>query len=94
MAEHVLNERWILVSGSGSSVPKPFLAILIFWLTVIFGCFGMFAPRNSTVIAVMLVCTLSVACAMFLILEMDGPFAGLIRISPEPLRYAYSRIAQ
>lgn len=94
MVENILNERWMLIAGSGSSVPKPFLAILVFWLTVTFGCFGVFAPRNPTVIAILLVCTLSVAFAMFLILEMDGPFDGLIRISPEPLRYAYARIAQ
>ena len=57
-------------------------------------CFGLFAPRNATVIAVLLVCAFSVAGAMFLILEMDSPFGGLVRISPEPIRYAYSRINQ
>ena len=36
---------------------------------------------------------LSVAGAVFL-LEMDGPFEGLIKISPDPLRDAYSRLNQ
>jgi hypothetical protein len=31
--------------------------------------------------------TLSVAGAIFLILEMDQPFAGLLQISSEPLRH-------
>jgi hypothetical protein len=52
----------------------------------------MFAPRNATTIAALFVCALSVACAIFLILEMDSPFDGLIMISPDPLRYACSRI--
>jgi hypothetical protein len=75
-------------------VPVPFLIVLVFWLLVTFSSFGLFAPRNGTVIAVLLVCALSVASAIFLILEMDGPFAGLIRISPKPMLYALSQIAQ
>jgi hypothetical protein len=54
----------------------------------------LFAPRNVTVIAALLLCTLSVAGAIFLILEMDGGFQGLIKISSEPLRYAYERLGQ
>ena len=94
LTESLLSARWILASSAGSSVPGPFLGILIFWLTAIFACFGLFAPRNATVTAVLLVCAFSVAGAMFLILEMESPFGGLVRISPEPIRYAYSRINQ
>jgi hypothetical protein len=92
--EDLLNVRWAMVSSIGPSVPVPFLVVLVFWLLVTFSSFGLFAPRNGTVIAVLLVCALSVASAIFLILEMDGPFAGLIRISPKPMLYALSQIAQ
>lgn len=92
--ESLLSARWVVVSGTASSIPRPFLTILIFWLSVTFGCFGLLAPRNATVIAVLLVCALSVGGAMFLILELDSPFDGVIRISPEPLRYAYARLDQ
>jgi hypothetical protein len=92
--EDLLNVRWAMVSAIGPSVPVPFLIVLVFWLLVTFSSFGLFAPRNGTVIAVLLVCALSVASAIFLILEMDGPFAGLIRISPKPMLYALSQIAQ
>lgn len=88
-AEALLQARWVVVGAMGSSVPVPFLAVLAFWLTMIFASFGLFAPRNATVTAALLMCALSVAGAIFLILEMDGPFDGLIRISPDPLRYAY-----
>jgi hypothetical protein len=94
LAEALLSARWVVVGALGPSVPVPFLAVLGFWLTIIFVSFGLFAPRNPTVIAVLLVCALSVGAAIFLILEMDGPFDGLIRISPDPLRYAHSRINQ
>jgi hypothetical protein len=40
------------------------------------------------------VCALCVAAAIFLILEMDRPFDGLIRISQGPLRDVASRIGK
>ena len=94
LGEALLEARWVIFSGVGTSVPVPFLAVLLFWLTISFASFGLFAPRNATVIAVLFVCALSVAGAVFLILEMDGPLEGLIKISPDPLRYAYSRLNQ
>ncbi len=94
LGEALLQARWVVFSGVGTSVPVPFLAVLLFWLTITFASFGLFAPRNATVIAVLFVCTLSVASAIFLIPETDGPFEGLIKISPDPLRYACSRLNQ
>jgi len=94
VSENLLNARWVLVSSAGSSVPRPFVGILIFWLTVTFGSFGLFAPRNATVVGVLLVCAISMGCAMFLILAMASPFAGPIKISPDPLRFAASQIGQ
>ena len=80
--------RWLVLGGMGSSVPLPFLVVVVFWLTIIFGSFGLFAPRNGTVVAVLFLCALSVAGSIFLILEMDQPFGGVIRLSPEPLQAA------
>jgi hypothetical protein len=94
ITENLLNARWTVVSSAGTSVPVPFLTILIFWMTFIFACFGLYAPKNITVITILLVCGLSLGGALFLILEMDGPFDGLIRISGEPLRAAYQRLGQ
>src|SRR5262249_61513687 len=79
--------RWLEVEQRrGSSIPMPVLAVLIFWLAIIFVSFGLFAPPNSTVLAVLFVCVLSVSGAIFLILELDRPFEGLIRIPSAPLR--------
>ena len=80
--------RWNVASGLTVSIPPPFLAILTFWIAVTFVSFGMFAPGNGTVITVMFLCALSIGGAIFLVLEMDEPFVGLIKASPEPLRYA------
>ena len=78
--------RWQLVAEEGSAIPMPFLAVLVFWLSVLFGSFGLFAPRNATVMAAFTVCAISVAGSIFLILELDRPFDGLMQISSEPFR--------
>jgi hypothetical protein len=61
---------------------------------VTFTSFGLYAPRNATVIAVLSLSALSVAAAVFLILELDGPLDGVIKISSTPLRYALSQLGQ
>jgi hypothetical protein len=90
----LLQARWLVLASVGSSIPVYFLVILVFWLTLTFTSFGLFAPRNATVVTVLFVCALSVASAVFLVLEMDGPFEGLLRASPEPLRIAYAHLNQ
>jgi hypothetical protein len=86
--------RGLLLEQTGGSIPMPFLIVLVFWFTTIFLTFGLFAPSNATVVSVLLVCSLSVAGAIFLILELDRPFEGLIQISEAPLRDALSRLQQ
>ncbi len=89
----IAEARWLLSEQIGqSSIPTPFLIILIFWLTIIFASFGLFSPRNATVITVMLICALSAAGALFLIMELDLPWGGLIRVSGMPLRDALAHL--
>jgi hypothetical protein len=78
--------RWLMYEQSAASMPTPLLAVLIFWLVVIFLSFGLYAPNNLTVVCSFLVSALVVSCAVFLILEMYSPFGGIIRISSAPLR--------
>jgi len=81
--------RWLLTEHrEQSSLPMAFFVMLVFWLVIIFFSFGMVSPPNATVIAVLLVCSLSVAGALYMILELDRPYGGLIEISPTPLRNA------
>ena len=65
---------------------------MIFWLTINFLRLGLFAPPNATVAVTLFVCAVAVAGAVFLILEMDQPFQGLIRISDAPMREALERL--
>lgn len=92
LTEEVLRTRWRLLGSTTGSVPRVFLTVVIFWLSMTFGSFGLSAPRNATVATVFVISSLSVAAAVFLILELDGPFTGMLRISPDPFRYALANL--
>lgn len=86
--------RWVLFEQRGSTIPTPFMVMMVFWLTILFVSFGLFAPPNATVIAMLLVCALSVSGAIYLIMELDQPFEGLMRLSSIPLRAALGQLGQ
>jgi hypothetical protein len=86
--------RWLVAAQRGNSVSEPLLVVLVAWLTIIFISFGLFAPRTVTVVVSLLVSALSVSGAIFLILEMYSPYAGLIHVSGAPLRAALAHLGQ
>jgi hypothetical protein len=92
IALELVRTRWMMIEQQGVSISTPFLVVVVFWLTIIFISFGLFAPPNATVTVTFFVCALSVSSAIFLILEMYSPFTGLIQISSTPLRNALAHL--
>jgi hypothetical protein len=92
LTEEVLRARWRLLGSASGSVPRAFLAVVIFWLSMTFASFGLAAPRNATVVTVFVISALSVSAAVFLIFELDDPFVGIIRISSGPFRHALENL--
>ena len=90
----MLQARWLLIEQAQSPLPAPFLVVLLFWLTMLFLSFGLFAPRNVTVISVLLIGALSVSGAIFIILEMNHPLQGMIKVSSAPMRKALEHLGQ
>jgi hypothetical protein len=86
--------RALLAAQSVASVSKAMLIILVFWLVVIFLGFSVLAPPNATAILALMASALAVSGAIFLILELDEPFAGLIGISSEPMVNALNELAK
>src|SRR5438270_3423138 len=93
-SEAISQSRLLMFEQLGGSIPWPFLTVLVFWICVLFIGFGLFARFNTTVTVALLVGALSVAGAIFLILELNDPYHGLMRISDEPLRNAIGQIDQ
>jgi hypothetical protein len=94
IAINLAQTRQRMLAQKESSIPTPFLLVLGFWLTILFVCYGLLAPRNLTVFLVLIVCMLSVAGAVLLVLEMDRPFEGIIRVPSAPLREVVSRLGE
>jgi hypothetical protein len=65
----------------GNELPMPLLIVLIVWTTAIFISFGIFVRMNLTVILALSISALAVAAAIFLILELNSPFTGLVHVS-------------
>ena len=90
----MLRARWLLIEQAQSTIPAPFLVVLLFWLTMLHLSFGLFAPRNATVITVLIISALSVSGAIFIILEMNHPLDGMIKVSSAPMRKALEHLGQ
>ncbi len=86
--------RWLLFEQLQTSLPPLFVGVLIFWLAVLFACFGLMTPRNGTVVVVFLVCAISVAGAIYLILEMEKPLTGTMKISSAPMLKTIGRLGK
>ena len=84
----------LLHQQAGGSLSWPFFVVLVFWLVVLFAGFGLYARRNATVIAALFVGALTVAGAIFLILEMNRPYSGLMEISSAPIRDALAPVGR
>jgi hypothetical protein len=92
LLSRLADTRLLLNEQARGSISWPFLVVLVFWLTVLFVGFGLFARFNATVIAALFVGAVSVAGAIFLILDMNRPYTGVMQISIAPIRNALTQM--
>ena len=83
-----------LFSESGSTLPMPFLLLVVFWLTIIFAGYSILGEMNLTVKVFVLLFALSSAGALFLISELNSPFSGLLRLSPVQISQALAPLSK
>jgi hypothetical protein len=86
--------RWLAFQRAGSSIQWPLLTVVIFWVATIFASFGLFAPKNASVFIALGLAALSVAAAIYLIMELDQPYSGFIRLSGTPLQTALEQLGR
>ncbi|HEU0071396.1 MAG TPA: hypothetical protein VFS04_08880 [Alphaproteobacteria bacterium] len=84
----IVERRWSLVEQSEGNIPMPLIGMLIAWLTLIFMSMGYRAPPNTAVVTCLITAATLAAASIYLVLDMDIPFAGTIQISVSPLRRA------
>lgn len=86
--------RWLEFEEQATALSTPLLCILTLWLAILFVSFGLFSPSNGTVVSTFLLAALSVSGAIFLILELDRPFDGIMQIPGTPLINTISHLGQ
>jgi hypothetical protein len=84
----------LMRARSLASIPGPLLVVMVLWLGIILFSFSLCAPSNAAATLALIVSACSLAGAIFLILEMDQPFSGLIHISTEPMVDALNQIGK
>jgi hypothetical protein len=97
-AEQLTNDiqqiRWQSIEQEQAPLPIPFLAVLLFWVSMLYVSYGLLAPGNLTVTVVQFLGALSVSGAIFLIMEMNRPVDGIIKISSAPMLKALQFLGQ
>jgi hypothetical protein len=83
---------WLMYLQSETSIAVPLLSVVTSWLVVIFFSFGLFAPRLPNVIVTLFICSMAVSAAIFIIVSMNSPFSGALRISPAAIRDVLSQM--
>jgi hypothetical protein len=86
--------RWLMYEQADTSVSMPLLVLLVFWFTITFIGFGLFAPWNATTVVALALCALAVSGAVMVMLEMYAPFEGFMQISDAPLREALAHLGR
>jgi len=94
IAGDVSQTRWLLIEQEQNQLPLPLLVILVFWLALLFVSFGLFSPSNITALTVLFLGACAISAAIFLVLELDRPLEGFIKVSSAPLRNALQHINQ
>ena len=93
LATDVGETRFLLVQQPANSIPVPLLVMIVFWLTILFASFALFAPKNLTATLALFFCVVTVSSGIAIVLEMDTPFAGIVRLSSTPLQRALEVIS-
>ena len=94
VSNDIMMARWSVFQQIESRIHWPFLIILVFWLAVVFTSVGLFAPRNAIAVTALFFAALSIAGSIYLILAMDQPYSGIIKISSSPLRAALEQLGR
>ena len=88
----IAEAHWIIAESFEGSIPSAFVIVLVLWLCLLFATFGLLSPVNWTVLGILFASALSVAAAIFLIVDMDHPYRGVIHVSDEPVRSALQHL--
>ncbi len=90
----ITQTRMLMYEQLGGTISWPLLMVLVSWVTMLFLGFGMFARPHATIAATIIIGALSVASAVFLIIELSQPYQGWMRVSDASIRFVMTHVGQ
>jgi hypothetical protein len=84
----VWHARLSVIEDTRVGLFQPFYQVLVFWLMIIFACFGLVAPKNSLSIITTGLCAVSLSSVIFVILDLSRPYEGFFAIPSTTMRGA------
>ena len=83
----LMDQSRLLMSLQVASQPVSWVvvAVLVFWTLALFFGTGLFAESNPIVVTALAFGAVSIAFAIFLILELGMPYSGIFRVPPAAL---------
>ncbi len=84
---------FMFLKSEQPAMSVPLLAVVTAWLVIIFFSFGLFAPRLPNVISTLIVCAMAASAAVFIIVSLNSPFTGVMKIPPTAIRDVLSQLA-
>ncbi|HLY47007.1 MAG TPA: hypothetical protein VKQ73_15600 [Stellaceae bacterium] len=93
--DQLVQGRWQLIEDGGDGViSAPFAAVVLFWLAIVFASFGLNAPRNLLAGVTIALAAISIASVIYLILDLDSPFSGVIAVQSQAMRGALAHLSR
>jgi hypothetical protein len=92
ISTNLLRQRWLMIEQAGTKIQPMVVVVLVLWIAFIFATFALNAPRNATVVAAFLICSLAIGGSIYLILEMDSPLNGTMKLSDWPMTNALAHM--
>ena len=84
----VVRSRWAVIEGIHGAISTPFYWVLVFWMLILFVCFGLRAPPNALNLTIIAMCAVSVSTAIFVIHALDFPYGGAFGVPSDSMRHA------
>ncbi len=84
-ATDINKTRLLMGLQLASGIPWPMLTIVICWSLLMFCGYGLVSPVNRTVVTSVGLGAITIASAIFMIVQLSNPYSGAFKLSAKPV---------
>jgi hypothetical protein len=93
-ASDINKTRLLMGLQLSGGVPWPMLTIVICWSLLMFCGYGLVSPANRTVIVALGFGAITIASAVFVIIELSDPYSGTFKLSATPVQQTIEALGE